>query len=265
MRVTEESVSLGLGNVLVELGSVSLLALSMLIEASFNLVSRPFAQHLRTTADQLQQQETMFFLGGFLAPEAPYYGVCAHLARSMRGKIRIHIPRIGTSRLNINCLPFNEARERLEEEYQRYHPKLVGGHSLGGIYAADLAARHPELQVITLGSPIWGTPWTPLAELVRGFTGIDQDDLPLDLLGLRESMSEFGTRITTIANTWDPIAPPERCKVEGATNIVIDPWFVGHGGLVLAEAALAHVRHRMRRTGSPQIHLASRERSYAIA
>lgn len=53
----------------------------------------------------------------------------------------------------------------LEIAEKEQQPVTIIGWSLGGIYARDLARRHPELvrQVITLGSPIRMTPGDPSA------------------------------------------------------------------------------------------------------
>ncbi len=62
---------------------------------------------------------------------------------------------------NSNCP--RETVEHLEKRLERIHqrhqqPVVVIGQSLGGVYARELAARHPERieRVITLGSPIRG-------------------------------------------------------------------------------------------------------------
>jgi len=61
-----------------------------------------------------------------------------------------------------------ELGERVEAEYRRTGRRLsIIGHSMGGAQARAIARRHPQAvrQVITLGSPIAGSP--PLPRTIR--------------------------------------------------------------------------------------------------
>jgi len=73
--------------------------------------------------------------------------------------------------------------ERLADLYQRYEgPVSLVGHSLGGIYARELARRNPEQvrQVISLGSP-FGEGRETASYPARLFMALNpMDELPLD-------------------------------------------------------------------------------------
>ena len=86
---------------------------------------------------------------------------------------RAYLSQIGQ---NANCL--NLLTDRLLETVRKAHsdtgrPVHIIGHSLGGIMACSIAARHPELvaSIVTLASPIRGVRSHPfilhLADVVR--------------------------------------------------------------------------------------------------
>ena len=57
---------------------------------------------------------------------------------------------------------FEHLSERVQAVHERYgKPVVLVGWSLGGVYARELAKRHPEMvsKVITMGSPFSGSPY----------------------------------------------------------------------------------------------------------
>lgn len=85
----------------------------------------------------------------------------------------------------------DQLNDRIKQIYRDSGKKItLIGWSLGGVYAREMARRHPEKirQVITLGSPIHGaTRYTNAQTLYRMMTGQTADDIDPKML---EKMSE---------------------------------------------------------------------------
>ncbi|MDZ4308212.1 esterase/lipase family protein [Allopontixanthobacter sp.] len=78
---------------------------------------------------------------------------------------------------------FEILERRLEELYRRYQePVYLVGWSLGGLFARELARRHPEMvaKVVTMGSPFSGNPRANNAWRIYQFiTGHSVDSPPI--------------------------------------------------------------------------------------
>lgn len=91
--------------------------------------------------------------------------------------------------MGVNLGPSDERISRLEarlaEVSERYDGKVsLVGWSLGGLYARELARRHPDQveKVITMGSPFSGDPRANNAwRLYQFVTGHKVDEVPLDV------------------------------------------------------------------------------------
>ena len=221
--------------------------LSMLSRVIYEAFSSMFSEEERS-------EEVAFFLPGILAPGAIYRSVCAQLELRMQGRVRFYTPRIGRGPLDINCRSLIEARDRVGEACLKHKPRLVVGHSWGGVLALMLLPDHPEVSVCTVGAPHnGGTPFIPLQRLARWILGVDPNNLSPELEALRRSLELFGNRITTISGEHDFVAPPDRCYVPGANNIVLKGGLADlHTGIHMSPRGQAHTLQVARRAYAPQ-------------
>ncbi len=187
-------------------------------------------RELRGTAPPFEHYKPNgFYLPGLLAPGPIFRTVCDKINEISGGALRLHIPEIGhaPAYLNINARPYREALQRLEMEYQRFHPEFVIGHSWGGLLGALFFLRHyPDIKVaVLIASPVAGTPYTPLKWAARILLRVNQDRLAPQLASARAKIRDASVseRIITISarEKADPIAPPERCYVHGAFNVIL--------------------------------------------
>ena len=137
-------------------------------------------------------------------------------------------------------------RERVDAIVQATgRPLRIVGHSLGGMHAMALLLERPDAikQVIAVASPIGGTPWGPLQRVAEQILQMRRRDAQ----GLRKRVARYAARITTIASPHDLIAPPQRCAVNGAANVVLtqvpraDEHLESHGGVIFMRAAVRAV------------------------
>lgn len=147
-----------------------------------------------------------------------------------------------------NAQPFKSHVKALSERAHRIadsagKPIRVVGHSLGGLQAAALLLKCPEVvaQVITVGSPIvGGTPWRPLQRLAERVLGVCGADTEV----LRTGLEPYAGRVTTISSPRDLVAPPAVCTIDGATNIVLstvprrDETLASHIGLIFMQTVV---------------------------
>jgi predicted alpha/beta hydrolase family esterase len=143
-------------------------------------------------------------------------------------------------------------KKRLEEVYeQNGHQKVtLIGHSLGGIYARELAREFPEMVrgVITMGSPIGGmSGGDAIPDLLRRifnrFSGTSewQNNTELDQRGLTPPP----VPVTAIYSKDDPIIKWQAClnpACETAENIEVSTT---HVGLTFAPSSLVAIFDRL--------------------
>lgn len=111
---------------------------------------------------------------------------------------------------------FEILERRLADLFERYgEPVYLVGWSLGGLFARELATRHPEMvaKVVTMGSPFSGSPRSNNAWRIYQFvTGHSVDSPPIT--------SDTATKppVTTIA-LWSPrdgiVSPRSACGKPG--------------------------------------------------
>lgn len=153
--------------------------------------------------------------------------------------------------------------ERLETVWREGGGRKVSlvGWSLGGVYARLLTHMHPERvrQVITLGSPIGGTPRPSRAQRVMsrlGATGIDREEA----LRLRRLASDPlpGVPSTAVYSRTDGIVPWQIARQQPgplAENIEV---YGSHIGLGFNASALYLLAERL---AQPEAHWQSFQRS----
>lgn len=111
------------------------------------------AMHKRWPHPESGQGRVVLFLPGFLAGDvslAPMASFCSALGHRTEFSGIISNVSCPTSMLEF----LTQRLQRLNAQYDQ--PVTIVGHSLGGLYARQLAHRYPELveQVITMGSPL---------------------------------------------------------------------------------------------------------------
>ena len=178
-----------------------------------------------SSAPRFSKNEVVLFLPGLGAAPFVYQRVAARLSR--QSGVPNFFPHFGTRVGNLNLLTLDESLRLLNEEIKRLHQlgKVVAGivgHSLGGIQGAAALAQWPEIPFLfAIGSPIWGTPWLPLARFASSCLGFDIKNPPPHFIQMRERLPLISNRIITFSSPGDIIAPPRRCQISGATNIVL--------------------------------------------
>ncbi len=134
---------------------------------------------------------------------------------------------------------------------------ILIGVSLGGLLALNYVQKHGGAdkveRIVTIGSPFRGT-WFALVGLpVLGLVsrGLWQT-LPTSPL-LRE-LREGGcpVPVTTISVARDPVAPPARCHLEGAENVVLAPTWspAPHQWLVMSKTVTDRIAEILTHEGA---------------
>lgn len=160
---------------------------------------------------------------GFLA-SAKFYAPLVDFLKN-RG-ICAMVAEIGDPMFGFNCLSADKSLALLRNFIQRRvraeEKCVLIGHSLGGLQALAVLPEFPGIgRVITLGSPFnGGTPWKFLQRMVTFFLGISAEGYEKAVPRMLGHVPSFAHKITAIASSRDQIAPPERCRIEGAENIV---------------------------------------------
>ena len=106
--------------------------------------------------------------------------------------------------------------ERVRQIRERYGQEVVlVGWSLGGVFARDLAKRHPDIvaKVITMGSPFSGTPYANNAwRIYQLITGHSVEQPPI------EARLSLKPPVETVA-LWSPrdgvVSPRSACGLPG--------------------------------------------------
>jgi len=148
----------------------------------FDFLAEPFRRMVRTIpVDPCERPQTVMILPGFATPPRRMRYMAQHLERAGHTAKRWG--------LGFNWGP-NEAKfERLEARLLDLHeragePVVLLGWSLGGLFARELAKRHPHAvcKVITMGSPFSGSPRANNMWRVYQFiTGHRVDQPPIDV------------------------------------------------------------------------------------
>lgn len=178
-------------------------------------------------------------LGGFLSHPAYYAPLGRMIAR--RGHA-VHFD----GAVNVQALRPHLAAlgEQVAELADRAGASVrLVGHSLGGLQAMALLAERPDVvgDVVAVASPVaGGTPWRPLQRLAERVLGVGAADATT----LREALAPHVGRITTVSVPGDLVAPPERCALSGARNVVLstlprpDRVLETHTGVIFMRSVL---------------------------
>lgn len=150
---------------------------------------------------------------------------------------------------NLGPTPENFAllEERLRRIGERYGQKVVlVGWSLGGIFAREIAKRHPEIvdKVITMGTPFSGSPYANNAwrayELVTGHS-VEHPPVEVELAAKPP--------VETVA-LWSPrdgiVAPRSACGLPGERDRAVS-LRCSHIGFAGSDEAIAAVARELER------------------
>ncbi|HEY6815813.1 MAG TPA: alpha/beta fold hydrolase [Croceibacterium sp.] len=134
---------------------------------------------------------------------------------------------------------------RVQQIGERYgQPVVLVGWSLGGIFARELAKRHPELvgKVITMGTPFSGSPYANNAwRLYQLVTGHSVEQPPV------EAQIALKPPVETVA-LWSPrdgvIAPRSACGLPGERDRAV-ALRCSHIGFAASDEAIAAVAREL--------------------
>jgi pimeloyl-ACP methyl ester carboxylesterase len=208
----------------------------------------------------------------FLAPLARAFRQAPALPRAARPRVVMLLPGFGTHPLrmrrmareleraghkvkrwglgfNLGPTPENFAllEDRLRRIGQRYDQKVVlVGWSLGGIFAREIAKRHPEIvaKVITMGTPFSRSPYANNAwrayELVTGHS-VEEPPVACELA--------VKPPVETVA-LWSPrdgiVAPRSACGQPGERDRAV-ALRCSHIGFASSDEAIAAVAQELER------------------
>lgn len=150
---------------------------------------------------------------------------------------------------NLGPTPENFAllEDRVRRIGERYGQKVVlVGWSLGGVFARELAKRHPEIvaKVITMGTPFSGSPYANNAwrayEMITGHS-VEQPPVEVDLAAKPP--------VETVA-LWSPrdgiVAPRSSCGLPGERDRAV-ALRCSHIGFASSDEAIAAVARELER------------------
>ena len=129
----------------------------------------------------------------------------------------------------------HEVKLRLDTD--RVH---VVGHSLGGVvaryWAVVLDGADEIGHVVTLGSPIGGTPWSAIPLMPRALRELQPDSELIEILnGGDDDRSVW----TTVGGDQDLLVPPDYADLDGSNHVVFEG--AGHVGLLYDERVLDQI------------------------
>jgi pimeloyl-ACP methyl ester carboxylesterase len=182
----------------------------------------------------------------FLEPLLPGFGTHPLRMRHMARELERAGHKVKRWGLGFNLGPTEEnfalLEARVRQIGERYGQKVVlVGWSLGGIFARELAKRHPDLvaKVITMGTPFSGSPYANNAwrayELVTGHS-VEQPPVEVEIA--------VKPPVETVA-LWSPrdgvVAPRSACGLPGERDraVALRCSHIGFSNSVEAIAAVA--------------------------
>lgn len=178
---------------------------------------------------------TAILVPGYLAP-APLLAPMAHaLARRGVDVRQARLPRWATGAVPAQADALAHEVARLGSD----RPVDLVAVSQGALIALWWLLRTPGARarrLVTVGGPVGGTWFAALGAGLGAFGAGARDALPKSaVVAAIGAQAPAGVATTTIALRGDPIAPPSRCRLEGAHEVVLPrgPLPLPHQGLVV--------------------------------
>lgn len=113
-------------------------------------------------------------------------------------------------------------KKNINSAFEKYniYPILIG-HSLGGLQALLMLRYFPKTpQVIATGSPLMGSDLKFLENFIRHVLKVPPN-IESYFNILLPHLPDFANHIVTISSWSDKVAPPDRCRLSLAYNVVI--------------------------------------------
>ncbi len=192
----------------------------------------------------------LLLVHGFLSTRGAMHPLARHFRRAGREVERARLSPLCIQDVRELAAQVGRSVEALQEVTGAEHVDLVGV-SQGGLaalyYVRRLGGTERVRRMVALGTPFTGTWFAALGVPLLGAvsTGVWQSLPDSDLLKeLTAAGPTPGEDVVSISRLGDTVAPPERCRLEGARHVVLPgrrtPWThqtMGISGTV-AQAAI---------------------------
>lgn len=176
----------------------------------------------------------LLLVHGFLSTRSAMHPLARHFRRSGRTVDRARLSPLCIQDVRQLAVQVGRSVEALQEATGAERVDVVGV-SQGGLaalyYVRRLGGTERVRRMVALGTPFAGT-WfaaigVPLFGAVSAgvWQSLPDSDLVKELIAAGPALGED---VVSIAREGDTVAPPERCRLEGARNIVLPgrltPW-----------------------------------------
>ena len=177
-------------------------------------------------------------LPGFLAPSAMMAPMALGLARRGVQTARVSLPRLATGAVAAlgDVLDAELARVCREQDAEAVDLVAVSQGAILALWWLHQRPRANVRRLVTVGGPAGGTWFAAVGVATMHVIAPGaRDSLPNStIIAAIGGRSPPGVPTTTIALTGDPVAPAARCRLVGATEIVLPrgPFWFPHQTLV---------------------------------
>jgi len=155
-----------------------------------------------------------YIVGGF-ASHKIYYLPLKYILATRGFDVDLMHPGPG----GFNIWPLKMFEDNANGTIPQKEPVFLIGHSLGGIQAVWAAYTHSNVErVITIGSPLYGSPWQTYEDGIRTLLAVPKSEFDRFQ---NEIVPAVSSKIVTISCPYDIMAPVERCQVKGAKNYIV--------------------------------------------